>query len=47
MGEMINAHKISVGKPEGKSQLGRPRRKWERVILKLISGSIKIRECLD
>jgi hypothetical protein len=29
MGEMRNVHKISVGKPEGKRPLGRPRRKWE------------------
>jgi hypothetical protein len=28
MGEKRNAHKILVGKPEGKSQLGRPRRRW-------------------
>jgi hypothetical protein len=29
MGEMRNIHKISVGKPEGKSPLGRPGRRWE------------------
>jgi hypothetical protein len=29
MGEMRNAYKILVGKPEGKKQLGRPRRGWE------------------
>jgi hypothetical protein len=28
MGEKRNAYKILVGKPEGKGQLGRPRRKW-------------------
>jgi hypothetical protein len=28
MGEKNNAYKILVGKPEGKSPLGRPRRKW-------------------
>jgi len=26
---MINAHNILVGKPEGKRQLGRRRRRWE------------------
>jgi cell wall assembly regulator SMI1 len=29
VGEMRNAFKILVGKPEGKSPLGRPRRRWE------------------
>ena len=25
----IGVHKVLVGKPEGKRQLGRPRRRWE------------------
>jgi len=29
MGEMRNAYKILVGKPEGKSPLGILRRRWE------------------
>jgi hypothetical protein len=29
MGEIRNATKILVGKPEGKRPLGKPRRKWE------------------
>jgi hypothetical protein len=29
MWEMRNAYKILIGKPEGKRQLGRPRRRWE------------------
>jgi len=29
MWEMRNAYNILVGKPEGKKQLGRPRRRWE------------------
>jgi hypothetical protein len=29
MTEMRNAHKILVGKPEGKRPLGKPRRRWE------------------
>jgi hypothetical protein len=29
MGELINAYKILVGKPEGKRPLGRPRCRWE------------------
>jgi hypothetical protein len=28
-GEMINACKIFVGKPEGKGPFRRPRRRWE------------------
>jgi hypothetical protein len=29
MGEMRNAYKILIGKPEGKRPLGRPRHAWE------------------
>jgi hypothetical protein len=28
MGEKRNVYRLSVGKPEGKSPLGRPRRRW-------------------
>jgi hypothetical protein len=28
MGETRNAYRILVGKPEGKRQLGKPRRRW-------------------
>jgi hypothetical protein len=28
MGEKRNAYRLLVGKPEGRSTLGRPRRKW-------------------
>jgi hypothetical protein len=28
MGQKRNAYRISVGKPEGKRPLGRPRRRW-------------------
>jgi hypothetical protein len=29
MGEGRNVYRVLVGKPEGKRQLGRPRRRWE------------------
>jgi hypothetical protein len=29
MGEDRGVHRVLVGKPEGKSSLGRPRRRWE------------------
>jgi hypothetical protein len=32
MGEERNLYKVLMGKPEGKRQLGRPRRRWEDVI---------------
>ena len=34
MGERRGLYRILVGKPEGKRQLGRPRRKWEDKIKK-------------
>jgi hypothetical protein len=32
MGEDRGAHRVLVGKPEGKRPLGRPRRRWEDFI---------------
>jgi hypothetical protein len=32
MGDMRNAYKILIGKPEGKRLLGRPRRRWKENI---------------
>jgi hypothetical protein len=29
MGQIRNSNKILVGKPEGKTQFGRPRHRWE------------------
>jgi hypothetical protein len=37
IGEMTNTYKILVGKPEGKRQLGRSKRR-RRIILKFILG---------
>ena len=34
MGEDRGVHRVSVGKPEGKRPLGRPRRRWEDNIKK-------------
>ena len=33
MGEGRGVHRVLVGKPEGKSPLGRPRRRWEDNIM--------------
>jgi hypothetical protein len=33
MGEERGVYKVSVGKPEGKRPLGRPRRRWENNIM--------------
>jgi hypothetical protein len=35
MGEMRKAHKILVGKPEGKRTLGRPGNRWEDIRMDL------------
>jgi hypothetical protein len=39
MGEDRGVHRVLVGKPEGKSSLGRPRRRWEDDIKMDFSGS--------
>ena len=31
MGEGRGMHRVVVGKPKGKRQLGRPRRRWEDI----------------
>ena len=36
MGERSGVHRVLVGKPEGKRQLGRPRRRWDGNILRWI-----------
>jgi hypothetical protein len=35
MGETRNTYRILVGKPEGKRQLGRPRRRWVEIKMDL------------
>jgi hypothetical protein len=42
MGEKRNAYKIFVGKSEGKMPVERPRRRWEKIKMKL-----KCREAVD
>jgi hypothetical protein len=32
------AHRVLVGKPEGKSPLGRPRRRWEVDLQEVVEG---------
>jgi hypothetical protein len=41
MGEKRKVYKILVGKPEGKSKLGRPRRRREYGILGRLAGGVK------
>jgi hypothetical protein len=41
MGEVRGACNIMVGKPEGRSPLGRPRRKWEDNI-KMVNVKVKL-----
>jgi hypothetical protein len=36
MGDIINAYKVLVRKPEGKNSHGRPRRRWEDNIRKYL-----------
>jgi hypothetical protein len=38
MGEMGSGYKISIGKPETKRPLGRPRRRWENNIFRMGLG---------
>ena len=38
MGKMRGAYRVLVGTPERRRQLGRPRRKWGKKILKSIFG---------
>jgi len=38
-GEWRGEHRVLVRKPEGKRPLGRPRRRWERIILRWIFGN--------
>jgi hypothetical protein len=45
MGEMRNAERIVVGKPEGKRPLGRPRHKWEDNI-KIDIRKVGLRVCI-
>ena len=43
MGEERGVHRVLVGKPEGKRQLGRPRRRWEdniKMDLQEMGGSV-------
>jgi hypothetical protein len=46
MGEKRNAYRISVGKPERKRPLGKPRRRWG-ITLQEFLGRNKLRNFLD
>jgi hypothetical protein len=48
MGEKRNAYRISVGNPEGKRPLGRPRRKWVyNIKINLRETGWDDRDCID
>jgi hypothetical protein len=38
MGEKRNAYRLLVGKPKGKSPLGRPRRRWVDNTIRMVLG---------
>jgi hypothetical protein len=38
LGEKKNAYRISVGKPEGKRPIGRPRRRWGIILEWILKG---------
>jgi hypothetical protein len=44
MGEGRKVYKVLVGKPEGKSRLGRPRRRWEDGIKMDLRGIVRGKE---
>jgi hypothetical protein len=46
MEEKRNAYRISVGKPEGKRSLGRPRRRWVDNIKMDLSNSLQNQDML-
>ena len=46
MGDRRDAHRVLVGKSEGKRQLGRPRRRWEDKI-KMYLQEVGLRHGLD
>jgi len=47
MGEIRNAYKILVGKPEGKRQLGRPGCRWEDNVTSRMDLKEVVREGVD
>ena len=46
MEQFRNAYKVLMGKPEGRTPLGRPRRRWEEGIeMNLREGDCEPRDC--
>jgi hypothetical protein len=46
-GEMIDAYRILVWRPEGRSQLGRPRLKWKDNIKMHLNNGDAGMDCID
>ena len=40
VGDRRGAHRVLVGKPKGKRPLWRPRRRWEKILKRIFTGSL-------
>jgi hypothetical protein len=47
MGERRAVYRVLVGKPEGKSQLGRRRRRWEDIKMDIQEAGLTGRDCIE
>ena len=48
MGEGRGVYRVSVGKPEGKRPLGRPRRRWDyNIKMELQKWDVEVMDCIE